>query len=59
MVELDLISKNNNYSSNNFTKSFRLTSKLVNGKQIKSVEIRSNRFDSKLEKLKTMSNKRF
>ena len=52
MVELDLISKNNNYSSNNFTKSFRLTSKLVNGRQIKSVEIRSNRFDTKLEKLK-------
>ena len=52
MVDLNLISKNNNYSSNNFTKSFRLTSKLYKGRQIKSVEIRSNRFDSKLEKLK-------
>lgn len=52
LVELDLIRKNNNYSSNNFTKSFRLTSKLYKGRQIKSVEIRSNRFDTKLEKLK-------
>ena len=52
MVELGIISKNNNYSSNNFTKSFRLTSKLVRRREIISVEIRSNRFDTELEKLK-------
>lgn len=45
-----LIVTNNKYSVNRYTKSYGLTKKLYKGRQIISVEVKSNRFAKKLEK---------
>ena len=54
MVELNLISKNNNYSSNNFTKSYRLTSKLFKNRSITKVDLRTERFGKKLNRINSI-----
>lgn len=54
LVELDLIRKNNNYSSNNFTKSYRLTSKLFKNKSITKVDLRTQRFGKKLSRINSI-----
>lgn len=51
LVELDLIIINQKYSTNRFSKSFRLTSKLLELGKIIPAEIKSKRFFSRIEEL--------
>ena len=53
LVDQGLIVSNNKYSVNRYSKSYRLTSKLYKGRQIKSVEIKSKRFSNRLDKLRS------
>jgi len=52
LVDQGLIITNTKYSANRYSKSFRLTSKLYDGKQILSVDLRSRRFTNRLDKLR-------